>query len=86
MKAAAVVYVEPEFVNDRGGAAMLAVSPRTFAKFVKDGKVTAIKVPDMRRVVYDVASIRALANSWRQKHEDREPGVMGLAAIPRLTV
>jgi hypothetical protein len=65
MAAARETYVEPEFVSDKVGAVMLAVSPRTFAKLVQAGQVTAIKVPKMRRVVYDVASIRALAARWR---------------------
>ena len=66
-----VVHLEPEFVTDKAGAAMLAISPRTFADLVKKGDITQVKVPGLRRVVYSVADIRALAARWRQPNDDR---------------
>jgi hypothetical protein len=59
------IAIEPEFVSDKAGAAMLSISPRSFAELVRRGDLKAIKVPGMRRIVYDVADIRALAARWR---------------------
>jgi len=62
---AAGVYVEPEFVNARTGAAVLDVCERTFHKLVAAGDITKVEIPGMRRTTYSLNEIRALANRWR---------------------
>lgn len=65
MAGSIIVHIEPEYVNDRTGAAVLAVSPRTFAEIVRRGDIQAVKVPGFRRTVYSLSEIRALAARWR---------------------
>jgi hypothetical protein len=62
------VSIEPEFVSDKAGASLLAISPRTFHELVRRGDLTAVKVPGLRRTVFSVAEIRALAARWRAKN------------------
>jgi hypothetical protein len=64
--------IEPEFVRDRDGANVLAVSPRTFAELVRRGEITPIRVPGFRRVVYSVAELRAVACRWRRQRSQEE--------------
>ena len=43
------------------GAAVLGISERSFHEFVKDDDITRIKVPGMRRSVFELRQIRAPA-------------------------
>jgi hypothetical protein len=61
------VYIEPEHVDAETGAAVLGISERSFHELVKDGDITPIKVPGMRRTVFELRQIRALAAKWRAK-------------------
>jgi hypothetical protein len=75
------IWIEPEFVNERTGADVLAVSPRTFASLVSRGDIQRVKVPGLRRNVYSLADIRALAAKWRatdRKVESVEAAGAGL--------
>jgi hypothetical protein len=64
------VTTTPIVTDERQGAAMLSISPRSFRDLVKDGDVTAIRVPGMRRVVYDVDELRSLVKRWKERgHE-----------------
>jgi hypothetical protein len=76
MQAAAnqCVTIEPEFVRDRDGADVLAVSPRTFAELVRRGEIKPVRVPGFRRVVYSVAELRAVAGRWRARRDQGDTG------------
>ena len=59
------VRIEPELVNDRTAAAVLSISPRSFAELVRRGDVRPVRVPGMRRTAYLLSEVRQLARRWR---------------------
>jgi hypothetical protein len=60
------VFIEPEFVSESDAARILAISSRSLVELVRRGELRAFRVPGMRRTVYWVMEIRALAAKWRQ--------------------
>jgi hypothetical protein len=60
------VTTTPIAADERQTAAMLSISPRLFRDLVKDKKVTPIRIPGVRRVVYDVDELRSLVQRWKQ--------------------
>ena len=64
MKTAARIQLEPIFVDMKAAAAMLAISVRSFEAIVARGDIARISIPGMRRVVFCVEDLRALAKRW----------------------
>ena len=77
-----VVYVEPENVNQAIAAQVLDVSETTFKQLVRQGDITAIKIPGMRRTTYSLAEIRALANRWRTERDGDQRGSSPTRKVP----
>lgn len=56
--------VEPSLINERTAAAVLSLSQSAFAVLVRRGDIQPIAVPGMRRKVYALDEVRALARRW----------------------
>ena len=56
--------IEPALLSERDAAAFLAVSPRLLRELVRRGDLSAIRVPGVRRIVYSVDALRAVARRW----------------------
>jgi hypothetical protein len=68
---APAVVIEPEFVNERIGAAVMGVSPRTFVNLVRRGDIWPVRVPGVRRTVFALSELRELGKRWRAGDDQR---------------
>jgi hypothetical protein len=59
-------------VSERRGAELLDVSPRTFRKLIDQGVIRPIKIPGIRRNVFEVAALRELVAGWKNRQDDPE--------------
>ncbi len=57
--------LEPAVLGERAAAQFIAVSPRLLRHLVDRGDITQIRIPGVRRVVFDVAELRALVARWK---------------------
>ena len=53
--------IEPAALTEREAAQFLSISPR----LLRELPITPIRIPGRRRVLYDVADLRALLASWK---------------------
>ena len=67
MATGVAVVLEPEFVDERTGAAVMGISPRAFAQKAAVGEFTRVRVPGLRRTVYTLSELRSVAKAWREK-------------------
>lgn len=67
MRDLAGTAIQPLSVSERDAAVMLGVSQRTFVSLVTRGDIQPIKIPGVRRVLFDVADLRALVAKWKRQ-------------------
>jgi hypothetical protein len=53
-------------VNEREGAELIGVSPRTFRKLITQGVIRPIKIPGVRRNIFAVEELRGVVQRWKQ--------------------
>ena len=58
--------IEPATVAERQASEFIGVSQRTFRNLITRGDITPIRIPGIRRIVFDVADLRALLSKWKQ--------------------
>ena len=64
MKRQVLPPIEPLQLRREEAARFLAISPRLLDGFVHNGDLLPVRIPGIRRVVYRVAELRALADKW----------------------
>lgn len=61
--------VEPAALDERGAARFISISPRLLRQLVSRGDIRPIRVPGIRRLLYDVQDLRALLGRWKTASE-----------------
>ena len=58
--------IEPAALSEGSAAEFLSISPRLLRQLIVRGDLKPIKIPGIRRIVFDVADLRALLSSWKK--------------------
>ena len=57
--------IEPAALCERDAARFLSISPRLLRQLVGRGDLNPVRVPGVRRVLFDVAELRRVFESWK---------------------
>lgn len=57
--------IEPAALTEREASAFLSISPRLLRQLIDRGDIKPIRVPGVRRILFDVAELRALLAKWK---------------------
>ena len=58
--------IEPATLAERQASEFIGVSQRTFRNLITRGDIKPIRIPGIRRVVYDVQDLRSVLAGWKQ--------------------